>query len=145
QEGTVRVGCRHADAAAGDLVAIGLVAGGAGEASAAPGLGCHVHVQLGRGPVQRGIEVAVLDTITATAVVVAAATGGGTGLADVPCHHGQVHRIDELAGSGWQFGAFGGHLAGHAGGLLVAARVVTDQAIHLGFVVKVELVVLPSI
>ncbi len=145
QDGAVRVGRRHADAAAGDLVPIGLVASGAGESGSSTGLGGHVHIQLGRGPVQRRIQVTVLDAIAAATVVVAASTGGGAGLANVPGHHRQVHRVDELAGSRWQLGAFGGHFTGHARRLLVTAGVVTDQAIDLALGVKVELVVLPAV
>lgn len=85
------LGCRGV-AAAGHVMAGGLVAGGAGEVQAG---GVHVHIDglFRRG--QQAVHVAVFDAVATAAVEVAGAAGVAAGLADLLGNLGQVDRLQE--------------------------------------------------
>ena len=109
-----------------------------------PAVHTHVDIQLTCGIAQRGVQVAMLDGVSATAEEVTCATGIAAGLAHIAGNPGEVHgRIGHAAED---IGAGPGPRGARGGGefLISAGGVMAHQAVHLGGVGEIESLVFDS-
>ena len=119
------------------------MAGAAGEVEA---VRRHVHVEVVARVLQRGVEVTVLDRITAATQEMAGAAGVATGLAHLARHLAEVGGLDDAAGVGRKLHVLVGRMSGQPGDLAVGAGgVVANQAIDVFLRTEVEAVVLPAV
>jgi hypothetical protein len=96
--------------------------------------------------VERTVEVTMLDPVAPAAVIVAAAAGLATGLANLLGDFRKVDALDDLARAGREFGVLGDRTAEEAGRFLVlAGLVMADQTIDIGFRGQVEMLVLGTV
>ena len=130
-------------AAAGGLVGVEGVAVGTGQIRT---VGRHMHVDMLRRLDQRGVEVAVLDRVTAAAVEVAGAAVLPAGLAHRLRDLRQVGRLHDLAAALGHLARLVERMAGIGGDLLVGrGRVVAGQAIHVVLVGEIVVLVRPAV
>jgi hypothetical protein len=141
--GAALVHGRRGITAARHLVALGLVAGGAGEVVA---LGVHVHVEGLVGLIEGAVQVSVLHRVATTTVEVAGATGLAAGLADLLGDRLEIDAADDLARAGGKLGVLGHRMAGETGGLLVlAGGVVAHQTIDVLLGREIEVLVVKPV